>query len=53
MYCRVMECEVVVELGRCSLQVGSLLGRSSCPYLESAVCPLTGKGKDEALVEAK
>jgi hypothetical protein len=51
-YCPVMECEVVVELGRCSLQVGSLLGRSSCPYLESLVCPLTGKGK-EALVEAK
>jgi len=51
-YCRVMECEVVVELGRCSLQVGSLLGRSSCPYMESLVCPLTGKGK-ETLVEAK
>jgi hypothetical protein len=51
MYCRVMECEVSVELGRCSLRVGSMLGQSSCPYMDSLVCPLTIHS--DALVEAK
>ncbi len=49
MYCPVMECEVVVESGRCSLQMGSLLGRSPCPYKDSVVCPLTGT--NEALAK--
>jgi hypothetical protein len=51
LYCRVMECEVSVELGRCSLRVGSMLGQSSCPYMDSLVCPL--KEHSDALVEAK
>ena len=45
MYCETMECEVTVEMGKCSLKVGSLLGHSSCPYKNSVACPLTKTGE--------
>ena len=40
MYCRIMECNVEIINGDCTLQIGSLLGLSSCPNKHSLVCPL-------------
>ncbi len=49
MYCEIMECEVGVEMGKCNMKVGSLLGQSSCPYKNSVACPLSKIGESKPI----
>jgi len=40
MFCEIMECEVTIIEGDCSLQIGSRLGLCSCPNKNSLICPI-------------
>jgi len=40
-YCKIVECEVTIENGDCSMKIGSpKLGMYSCPNKNSLVCPI-------------
>ena len=45
-FCDIMETEVTITNGHCSLKVGSILGTCSCPNKQSLICPLEKSKKE-------